>query len=117
MLVAVFADHALLGVLPRSTTGLVRCDNTGDALRALAAGDTRLVVIDEDALLPGFCDCVIAGARQFTPAAKIIYVTSHRNAGARRRCARPACISTRPSRSIASCWAASPAGSPTRISG
>ncbi len=81
MLVAVSADNALLGTLsPLNTWRLIRCDNTGDALQGLAAGDTRLVVIDEDALLPGFCDCVIAGARQFTPAAKIIYVASHRNA-------------------------------------
>ncbi len=80
MIVAVSADRALLGSLSLaalSNSSLVRCGNTGEALRALAAGDARLVVIDEDALLPGFCDCVIASARQFAPAAKIIYLTSH----------------------------------------
>jgi DNA-binding response OmpR family regulator len=78
MLVAVSADSALLGSLSRAAFNnwpLHRCDDTGAALRALSTGDTRLLVIDDDALSPGFCNCVIAGARQFAPAAKIIYVT------------------------------------------
>ncbi len=80
MIVAVSADSALLGSLSLAASSnwpLIRCDNTGAALRALAAGNTRLVVIDDDALAPGCCNRVIAGARQFTPAAKIIYVTGH----------------------------------------
>ncbi|GEM_PF-6871492 len=79
MMVAVSADRTLLDSLSSAaldTRSLVQCGNTGDALRALATGDARLIVIDEDALLPGFCDCVIASARRFTPAAKIIYLTS-----------------------------------------
>lgn len=77
-MVAISADGALLGSLSQAASSnwpLVQCDNTGAALRALATGNPRLVVIDDDALAPGFCNCVIAGARQFTPAAKIIYVT------------------------------------------
>lgn len=84
MMVAVSADHALLGSLSLAISNnnwpLIRCDNTGAALRALATGDPRLVVIDDEALAPGFCNCVIASARQFTPAAKIIYLCGHHTA-------------------------------------
>ena len=82
-MVAVSTDSALLGSFSLAAFNnwpLIRCDNTGAALRALATGDTRLVVIDDDALALGFCDCVLASARQFTPAAKIIYLTGHHTA-------------------------------------